>query len=575
MEQTQGRPPKRLSSSEKDTSLSLTTLMNSSKSSDSTAKRYKKAFYKTIKGIPIGHNITEAERYRPFYNAIKDIHILKKNKEKLYLNDDITEKLFLSNFKEYIKELHRDREIPDKYRYPLRDDNKYKYVLRKELPKGKLNNYLCGNTSPGVFEELDSYPYQFLIDWSLLAKHPDAFHDINVSDRIKQLKKETMDVAFWNRFWSNLCENTDPIVIKFIEKKIIKEKKEYGKEYNKKRIFTRALYNILAKNPTPEAIELVKQRIMYNKIPYDIEGDVENIELYTILSTNPTQEAVNILNLYMRPYYDIPMRDYNSANIQMFWRNLLANPAAMKLIPKYNGDSDEYNCLQKNPNPKAFELLEKKLKNFKYNYNYLSENPSSRAIKILKKRMEEEKSLTEKEYSDLLSDRFKSGLINWDKISKNPRAQSLILAKIKEEEGKEKEIEEYKNSKVRNVFIQHYEKYLNWDYVSANPAIFKRIIKMTEEKAKKIELYLHPNTEVDKNLKLKSELKQKIGGEFSSDITDKIISILNIGSVDELISINPVIFSIKLFKIFPEKNEQGNSQRQKLKELITKLKTKF
>ncbi len=61
---------------------------NSSKSSDSTAKRYDRDLNKAIKDIGIG-------------------------------NDDITNEFILSHLQYYIQS-RRNTEIPEKYRYPLR-----------------------------------------------------------------------------------------------------------------------------------------------------------------------------------------------------------------------------------------------------------------------------------------------------------------------------------------------------------------------------------------------------------------------------------------------------------------------
>lgn len=117
---------------------------NSSKSSDSTRKRYDRQFAKVIKRLPIG---------------------------------DAYEHVFT-----HFQKLREEKEVPDKYRYPLRDDKKYKYVLRNEVPKDKLKKSLCENPSPGVFELL--FDMKFRIDWSLLVKHPDAFTKKNQLENI-------------------------------------------------------------------------------------------------------------------------------------------------------------------------------------------------------------------------------------------------------------------------------------------------------------------------------------------------------------------------------------------------------
>jgi hypothetical protein len=171
------------------------TSLNISNSSDSTRKRYKRL-------------------------------IKKLGKKRLHPIDDPDDLVFI----EFNKN-PENAELPEKYRYPLRDDTKYKYVLREGIPIDKLNKYICANTSPGVFELLKDNP-MIPMDWSLLAKHPDAFSDKDeLINRITELETKHKDMEFWDRFWKSLCENTNPIVINFIKEKI--EKKGYLKYLKK------------------------------------------------------------------------------------------------------------------------------------------------------------------------------------------------------------------------------------------------------------------------------------------------------------------------------------------------------
>jgi hypothetical protein len=397
----------------------------SSKSSDSTRKRYDRQFAKVIKKLDIG---------------------------------DAYEHVFT-----HFQKLREEVEVPDKYRYPLRDDKKYKYVLRNEVPQDKLTNSLCGNPSPGVFELL--FDMKFRIDWDKLVKHPDAF--------TKKYQLENIIRGQHSRFlWYNLFMNTNPRVIKFVNKIMEEEKnKDKKKEY----------YNILANNPTPEAIKIVKQELQ------NFKGNRKD-NILNSLADNPTPEAMELLKRIAK------QKDFE--NNQNMWIRLLANPAAMEFIENclWTRINIYWYIMYKNPNPKAFKLIEKfsgHKFDMNYNYDHLSENPSSKAIKILQERMNQEKSISKEDYYDLRRRKSVSIFLNWIKISKNPRAKSLILAKIEEEKGREKEIaEDRKNG--------YPERNLNWGYVSANPAIFKRIRKMTDEKAKdeekaiKIERYIHP-----------------------------------------------------------------------------------
>ena len=75
------------------------------------------------------------------------------------------------------------------------------------------------------------------------------------------------------------------------------------------------------------------------------------------------------------------------------------------------------------------------------------------------------------------------------------------------------------------------------------------------------------------DLKIKYDiLKYEIGKVFNENITNDIISELNIRSVDELISINPLILVLKLGK---STSKVGKENIQKLKKLIADLKIKY
>jgi hypothetical protein len=409
-------------------------LLDSSKSSDSTAKRFNRSIAREIKRLDIG------DAYE--------------------------------NVLERVLKSRRDTEIPDKYRYPLRDDKKYKYVLREEIPIDKLSkfrNFLCLNTSPGVFEVL--FDNKIKIDWFNLAKHPDAFNNLTQKEFYYYMNKR-IEAGEWN----TLCDNTHPFVIKTLAQKI----REKGIDFNTED------YIKLANNPNPEAIKLVEQRIK------DIKGVLTNIDehkkLIYCLCDNPTTEAIELLKSDQFAMFLLSDQRRHSC---LPWNKLLANPKAMKFIKemcKFNDTDNQWDQLQRNPNPEAFILLSKKRSgNIIYNYMDLSGNASSRAIKILKEKMEREKLLSQDNYYN----EFKKNplnFLNWRIISKNPRAKSLILAKIKEEEGREEEISE--DEKNRNP-----QRNLDWGSVFKNPAIFKRTRKLTRDKAKdkEIKLYIYPD----------------------------------------------------------------------------------
>ena len=171
--------------------------------------------------------------------------------------------------------------------------------MRNEVPKDKLKKSLCENPSPGVFELL--FDMKFRIDRSLLVNHPDAL-----------TKKYQLENIIKGRYsellWYNLFRNTNPRVIKFVNKIMEEEKNK-----DKKRVY----YNILANNPTPEAIKIVKQELQ------NFKGN-SKYEILNSLANNPIPEAMELLKLIAE------QEDFE--NNQNMWIRLLANPAAMEFI---------------------------------------------------------------------------------------------------------------------------------------------------------------------------------------------------------------------------------------------------
>jgi len=420
------------------------------------------------------------------------------------------------------------------------------YVLIKGIPKDKLTNSLCENPSPGVFELL--FDNSNKIDWSLLAKHPYAFTK-------KYQLENIIKSGVSSKFWLSLCENTNLNVIEFMKNIIMKERE-------KDKIDQYLIF--LAKNTNTEAIKFVSQHSRIQNLTANITSTgitAFQEKIIKSLAGNPTRDAMELMeSIWIQLNLDISLSNVLSDEILM---KLFVNPEAMKYIKKLLPVNFDWysNLIQGNPNPKVFQFL--KDENItENNYYFLSENPSSRAIKILKERMELEKLISQEEYYKLRNENGPGIFLNWISISKNPKAKSLILAKIEDEKDRKQEITE----DIRNGYS---ERHLNWDNVSANPAIFKRKRKETidKEKIKEIELYLYPNTEVEDILH--SEIKKVF---IDDDITNDIISELNIGSVDELIRINPLKLVLKLVK---STSKVGKENIEKLKKLIADLKIKY
>jgi hypothetical protein len=223
-------------------------------------------------------------------------------------------------------------------------------------------------------------------------------------------------------------------------------------------------------NTNPEAMKLIEEEIKINPVHINFEN----------LATNETQEAMKLIddNLFSKnTVYNtksIYSRDWNR-----FWQKLSKNSKAVKILKANrekidwcelcgnqsdeaiklleeemitNPDIVNWNILSGNPNQRAFAILEANPKNI--TYRRLSNNSNPKAIELLKKRMEVQ--------NDRLSANDK---IDWAELSKNPAAIELIKTRII-----------YEDNLPHNTYMRlELREKINWSALSTNPSIFELV----------------------------------------------------------------------------------------------------
>ena len=210
------------------------------------------------------------------------------------------------------------------------------------------------------------------INWYDLSQNP-------IAVEILELKKYENDIS-----WEAICNNSNPKVLKLIQKKIKEDPDELDwEELSSNSIAIKLLkknpddidYSGLSANSSDEAIQLLKKKP--NKIDLDmlsantnpialkllqkiLELEPEKLKDWTNLSKNPLPEAMKILK-------------NNFNKIDWVWLSYNSSDEAIQLL-KENPDKINWNMLSANTNPKVLELLEKNQK--KIWWQHLSANPS-------------------------------------------------------------------------------------------------------------------------------------------------------------------------------------------------------
>jgi hypothetical protein len=226
-------------------------------------------------------------------------------------------------------------------------------------------------------------------------------------------------------------------------------------------------YSKLSKNTNPEAIKLIKERLLIEKdIPYEILQKEENKIDWDILLENSV--AINGLEKEFEEYF---MKGKKKDLLNLLNNE---NSKAIKILKKllksgkYINDDIDWDCISGNPSPEAFKLLKKNIN--KINWKYLSTNTHPKAIKLLEKEIEKHMEWNFEEldnYAELDDDKK----IDWEFISSNPKTIHILIKKWKNERRLMRfDIEKYNKLKNLNMII-------SWEYVSDNPEAIKLIKK--------------------------------------------------------------------------------------------------
>jgi hypothetical protein len=277
---------------------------------------------------------------------------------------------------------------------------------------------LSGNTNPIAIqllkEEIKVNP-DARINWLELSRNPKA---------MKILKANRDKIV-----WAYLCFNTNPEAMKLIEEEI---------KINPVHIN----FENLATNETHEAMKLIDDNLFSKNTVYNTKSIYSRDwnRFWQKLSKN--SKAVKILKA-------------NREKID--WCELSGNQSdeAIKLLEEEmitNPDIVNWNILSGNPNQRAFAILEANPKNI--TYRRLSNNSNPKAIELLKKRMEVQ--------NDRLSANDK---IDWAELSKNPAAIELIKTRII-----------YEDNLPHNTYMRlELREKINWSVLSTNPSIFELV----------------------------------------------------------------------------------------------------
>ena len=240
-------------------------------------------------------------------------------------------------------------------------------------------------------------------------------------------------------------------------------------------------YPELSKNKNPEAINLIKKRLLEEKkLPYEkLKKEKNKIDWEELLGNSV---AINGLEkefeeyFYNRYYLEaefdllgILISNENSKAIQIL--NRLLNKGKFTI----NEDQIDmyWSGISSNPSPEAFALLEENPE--KIYWDYLSGNTHPGAIKLLEEAAEEQMNWDMDEI-DNYAELDNNEKIDWVILSANPKAIHIINKKWEIEKHLMKnDIEKYNKLKELDMIV-------SWNLLPSNREL--KAIKLIEEKIK-------------------------------------------------------------------------------------------
>lgn len=190
-------------------------------------------------------------------------------------------------------------------------------------------------------------------------------------------------------------------------------------------------YSELSKNKNPEAINLIKERLLVEKnIPYEkLKKEKNKIDWEELLGNSV---AINGLEKEFEEYFferyfleaesdllGILLSNENSKAIQIL--NRLLDTGKFTI----NEDDDDvfWGCISSNPSPEAFALLQENID--KIDWSYLSGNTHPGAIKLLEEAAEEQMNWDMDKIEDY-AELDNNEKIDWFILSANPKAIHIL-----------------------------------------------------------------------------------------------------------------------------------------------------
>ena len=395
------------------------------------------------------------------------------------LNKESVNPIIQDNSKINLQSLPRDihEKIAEHYKKSLPS----KYILRDWVPKDKLDWFtLSGNPcainilmekadyeNSLTVEEYNMFEERKKISWMRLCINEEG---------AEILKKYPSKIL-----WSYLSNNSKQLAVDMIKERIEYEKinaLDYDEDDD------RVWINNFSYNQNPQIMELVKERVEYEKgLSREEYGmldvaDVldwcyltENPSAIDILKANPEKIVWSLLSENTNPLAidllreravlenNMSKKDYKKLGDKIDWYSLTANPNAIELLKEYP-HKIEWEYLS--ANPAAIDWL-KENKNV-IDWGMLSENPN--AIQLLKenrKKIHWEKLCKNPNAIELLKKNRKK--INWRLLCLNENAFELIKERVEYEMSLTPE--EYNNIKI-------WDK-LDWKILSENKGIFMAV----------------------------------------------------------------------------------------------------
>ena len=424
---------------------------------------------------------------------VDGISLENLNFEYLALNPRLSPSLI----KEIIKLIGDEDKLKEYY------DNKeiIKLIGVEDILKEFYHN-LAKNENPKVFsilrKEYRDFPDSDKLDWTALSANPNA-----ISILVKEYKKNPLS----NRIdFYALSSNTHLYAIRILKKRIDWDWYALSanpnaisilvKEYKKNPLSNRINFYALSSNPNiSELKDILVEEANFNKLDMEYLAsnqfaprellekimEKEDRRLFAMLAMNPNPEAITLLrNEYIR--------DPESKKIIWMLLSENTNPEAITLlrmcidnkIKEYKltieqnyVDYISFSSLGANPTSEAITLLKKYInienrrlglfsKYSKINWDTLSSNPHPEAITLLREKIEKERTEPYHSRKPIIGNIIENIRINWEKISANTGAIELIIEKLKKEQPDASGI------------ISMYDTIhrINIDELSKNPAIF-------------------------------------------------------------------------------------------------------